>query len=460
MEQHDWRKQFLEPAWLMRYPHWPHILLAGGCALILSLLVSSYMQAALGLSAQKSLEWLTVRTDRLDQLMMQMIDAETSVRSYQLTGAPIYLDNYRAAVPKVPEIAKAIRHDYAGESDELIAAEQVIQLANQKLEVLNQHIINRARMHRMDVKEMAHGKVLMDELRQRTRSLKASLTVKSQASIRQSVAGFELTRVATILLALGALVLLVLLFALSQRQQQLREQIARILGEENEKLEREVKQRTDDLVQLATYLTNVREAEKFRLARELHDELGALLTAAKLDAGWIERKLPEAVLPGVTERLTRLQKALGAGIALKRRITNDLRPALLSELGLVASLRVMGEEFARTDEVVVELALPEEDVVFPENLSLALFRIVQEALTNTRKYAKAHQVNITLRQEAERIRLSVADDGVGFDIESPTLARHGLAGMKHRVQMLAGSIQVVSRPGAGTRIEVEAPLVG
>lgn len=460
MENKDGREIPREPAWLERHPHWPHILLAGGCALIISLLVASYMQAALGLDAQRTLERLNLRTDHLDQLMMQMTDAETGVRGYQITGAPVYLEPYRAAQPAIPQLAEAIRRDYAGDAEDMKAAEQVILLAEWKLAVLNQHIVNKARGRTMDIQELAHGKDLMDDLRRHIRVLKNKLAVEGQTSIRQSVAGFEQTRVATILLAVGALVLLVVLFALSLRQQQLREQITRILREENEMLDREVKARTDELVRLASYLTNVREAEKYRLARELHDELGALLTAAKLDAGWIERKLPKEVVPVVRERLARLQETLGSGIALKRRITNDLRPALLNDLGLVSALRVLGEEFTRTDEIPVALDLPDADLELGEALSLALFRIVQESLTNIRKYAKASRVEISLTEEPGRIRLSVADDGVGFDTESPAVARHGLAGMKHRVLMLAGSIRVVSRPGAGARIEVEVPRAG
>ncbi len=443
---------------LARHARGPHVFLAVGCAFIVSLLVASYMQAALGLGALSSLDRLNLRTDHLDDLMMLITDAETGVRGYQLTGDTLYLDPYLDAVPKLAASTEAIRHDYAGRSEEMKTAEQIILLSNWKLAVLNQAIMNRERAKELDRQQLAHGKGLMDDLRRQVRVMKAHLAASSKASIGQSIDGFKQTRLATILLAIGALTLLVALFAVSQRQQQLRDRITRILHEENELLDRQVKARTEELAQLATYLTNAREMEKSHLARELHDELGALLTAAKLDAGWIERKLPKEALPAVSDRLLRLQETLGSGIALKRRITNDLHPALLYDLGLVSSLRVLGEDFTRTDEIPVRLDLPEEDISLPEEMSLALFRIVQEALTNIRKYAKARSVSISLVPAEGGIALVVEDDGIGFNIDSPTLARHGLAGMKHRVQMLAGRIQVISRPGAGTRIEVQVPL--
>lgn len=219
-----------------------------------------------------------------------------------------------------------------------------------------------------------------------------------------------------------------------------------------------MRSRTEELTNLATYLTTVRETEKLDLAREMHDELGALLTAAKLDADWIERKLPSDAQTLVAQRLVRLRQSLASGITLKRRITNNLRPALLYDLGLIEALKALIEEFRQGEEKIdVVVALPESEPELSEDVSLSLFRIVQEAFTNIRKYAQARHVRVSLHVTAETIGLEVEDDGVGFDPASPKLARHGLAGIKHRVFTHGGQLDIRSAPDAGVTIRVTLP---
>ncbi|OYW38216.1 MAG: hypothetical protein B7Z35_07935 [Hydrogenophilales bacterium 12-61-10] len=198
--------------------------------------------------------------------------------------------------------------------------------------------------------------------------------------------------------------------------------------------------------------------ERAAIARELHDELGALLTAAKLDSDWIERKLPEETRALVAHRLARLRQSLASGIALKRRITNDLRPALLFDLGLIEALRVLAGEFNQGDELVLNLDLPENETQFAEDVALSVFRIVQEALTNIRKYAHAKQVDITLQIQAGVIDLTIKDDGVGFDTAQLKLGRHGLAGIKHRVFAHGGKLTIQSS-ASGTTLHAEVPLL-
>ena len=208
---------------------------------------------------------------------------------------------------------------------------------------------------------------------------------------------------------------------------------------------------------MASYLTNVRETEKARLARELHDELGALLTAAKMETNLIARRLDEATLAACGERLVRLNEHLDRGIALKRRIIDDLRPPFLEELGLVNTLRTLGEEFERGGEEALNLQLPDADVELEPAVALALFRIAQEALTNIRKHARAGSATLALRADDAALELQIADDGVGFHTGHRRGGQHGLSGMKHRVQMCAGEFLVTSRPGSGTRIVVRIP---
>src|SRR5690606_10087810 len=127
------------------------------------------------------------------------------------------------------------------------------------------------------------------------------------------------------------------------REERLRRSLSDVLHSDNERLQRQVAARTVELNDLATYLTNAREAEQDRLARELHDELGSLLTAAKLHANWIARKLPAEALEPLKPRFDRLFDTLGQVIALKRKVVANLRPPLLSDLGLIEALRSLAQ---------------------------------------------------------------------------------------------------------------------
>jgi signal transduction histidine kinase len=228
----------------------------------------------------------------------------------------------------------------------------------------------------------------------------------------------------------------------------------RAIQAERDQLESEVGRRTADLSELARHLETAREDERAHLARELHDELGALLTAAKLDAARLRRSL-EPIPAAADERLRQLAKALDEGIALKRRIIEDLRPSSLANLGLVAALDILGREFAKRAELKVSTRMT--PVRLAPDAEITAYRLVQETLTNVARHAKASNVSIELGKDGDRVRIAVRDDGVGFVGSATRRGAHGLLGMRHRVASVGGSLSVTSAPGAGTLIEAWLP---
>jgi signal transduction histidine kinase len=222
-------------------------------------------------------------------------------------------------------------------------------------------------------------------------------------------------------------------------------------------LERQVRERTATLAELATHLQEVREEERGHLARELHDELGALLTAAKLDVARLKSRLGAQVSPEVSQRLQHLTDSLNSGIALKRRIIEDLRPSSLANLGLTASLEILAREFSERSGV--EVAAGVEPVDLDESRQLTVYRLVQESLTNVGKYAEARQVDISVRNYGNHVEVDIKDDGKGFDVSQARPSTHGIAGMRHRVEASGGHLTVVSAPGKGTRISAVLPKV-
>ena len=435
-----------------------HLYLAVGMALLLGILVASYMQASAGLDALKQFGVMNQRADHLDRLKQLLSDAQSSVRGYALTHDQAYLDAYRAAGPEIHQSLELIKQDEKGghlAADVDTLAKLVEGLAA-RLELTTQQVKAGAAMEK---NWFDQSTAAMDTYRRQHATIKARLVTESMQNVKQSVRSFEMCRLTAAVLAGSSLTLLVLVISQQQKKQDLRERIQGMLEAENERLENEVRTRTEELTNLATYLTRVRETEKLDLAREMHDELGALLTAAKLDADWIERKLPPDAQAAVAQRLGRLRENLIGGITLKRRITNNLRPALLYDLGLIEALRALVEEFRQCEEKIdVVASLPESEPDLSDDLSLSLFRITQEAFTNIRKYAQARHVRVSLRVTPQAIELEVEDDGIGFDPGSPKLARHGLAGIKHRVFTHGGQLQILAAPGKGVTIRVTLPV--
>ncbi|MGE5490622.1 MAG: CHASE3 domain-containing protein [Actinomycetota bacterium] len=438
---------------------WRYLLLGLGCLLVLAVLISSFGQSNASLRALGKLQAQSERIGRLDSLLIQLADAESSVRGYVLSRNREYLEPYEASLATLHYTLDDIRDDLSTspENDAILA--DLNGLVTLKMRILADAV------RRGSVSEEApkgagpaEGKRYMDRIRDTLAEIKRRELIEGQRSLESSVSYFHRTQWVVATLAGAAFLLLLMLYFVLQRQLQLREQIADLLRGENQRLDALVQERTDELSHLASYLTNAREAEQARLARELHDELGSLLTAAKMDTSWIVRQLAPDTPQPIRERLERLQDELHNGILLKRRLIDDLRPPLLKELGLVAALRALAEDFAKSSECRLVLDLPADDLELPREQALALFRIAQEGLTNIRKYAAARTVNIGLTTGAGRAILRIEDDGCGFDPALAGRRRHGLAGMRHRVQMFAGDFSLVSRPGQGTRIIASIPL--
>ncbi|OGU23553.1 MAG: histidine kinase [Hydrogenophilales bacterium RIFOXYD1_FULL_62_11] len=424
-------------------------------ALLIGMLVASYMQASTGLEALKQFGISSQHADHLDRVHTLFIERQSATRGYALTREPAYLASYRETATKIQDSLKIVRQDHQNhlqtETAELILQAQAM-AAHMDVVV--------ARIERGEPLEKAwfdQGALEMEAYKRQHNAMKAALLTENLENVRQSMKGFENARISMLLLAVASLLLLVVAISQKQQQQELLEKIQHMLAAENERLERDVRHRTEELTSLATYLTEVRETEKQNLARELHDELGALLTAAKLDADWIERTLPPESRTLVAQRMARLRQSLIGGITLKRRITSGLRPALLYDLGLIEALKALIEEFRQIEGIEVKADLPEAEPEFSEACLLSLFRIVQEAFTNIRKYAQARHVDVSLRVTPTTIELTIEDDGVGFDLDSPKLARHGLAGIKHRVFTHGGQLDIRTAPGTGVMLRAILP---
>jgi signal transduction histidine kinase len=233
-----------------------------------------------------------------------------------------------------------------------------------------------------------------------------------------------------------------------QQQQQ-----AVVAGRE---LDRLVEARTLELSALSSHLQSLAEKEKSELARTLHDELGGMLTAAKMDLSWLQARVDK---PEHQERLAQLGSVLDEAMSLKRRVVEELRPSLLDHFGLTTALRAYVDSACAKANIRADIKLPEDGAPVPKDIAIALFRIVQEGLNNIVRHANARNVMLELTADGKEYAFTLRDDGKGFNPNTRDSWPHGIMGMQHRVRALGGRFSLESTPGKGTNLRVAVPAV-
>jgi signal transduction histidine kinase len=221
-----------------------------------------------------------------------------------------------------------------------------------------------------------------------------------------------------------------------------------------QQVEKLLEARTRELAELSTHLQNFAEKERSELAHKLHDELGGLLTAAKMDLSWLQSHLGE---PSNERRLAQLGDALDQAMNVKRRVVEHLRPSLLDHFGLPTALRAHMESACAQAHLTFDAAVDDTVGPVPHDLAIALFRLVQEGMANIIRHAEARRVRLEFGADTRRYILRLCDDGRGFRPEDGDFRWHGLTGMRHRIEALHGHFTLRSNPGHGTQIEVEVP---
>ena len=393
----------------------------------------------------------------LNDLAQTTLDAETGQRGYLLTGDERYLEPYSNAISQVGRQLDVLRQRFAQDKDRQAELDVMSKSISSKLAEMDLSI----RMRRENKEDAWRFVLTTDVGNEQMRLIREQSNKLAIASVQNMELGQAQIANALLLSRVGVTVLAIVgllafyMYLLQTRallNAGIREQES--LKRERDQLDLQVRERTANLADLATHLQNVREDERGHLARELHDELGALLTAAKLDVARLKSRL-SAAQPEAIERLAHLTTTLNSGIALKRRIVEDLRPSSLSHLGLVASLEILAREFEQHADLSITTEL--EHVDLGGSAQLTVYRLVQESLTNIGKYAEATKISICLKKKDGQITVEVADNGKGFNPNAVNPSSHGLTGMRHRVEAAGGRLTVTSSPYEGTKIAAVLP---
>ncbi|HNU13871.1 MAG TPA: PAS domain S-box protein [Chitinophagaceae bacterium] len=226
------------------------------------------------------------------------------------------------------------------------------------------------------------------------------------------------------------------------------------------KAEEELKASYKAVRKLTAHLQNIREEERTSIAREIHDELGQQLTVLKMDVSWLNKKF-HGTDEKANQRLKELLSMIDETVKSVRRISSQLRPSLLDDLGLTAAMEWQLSEFEKRAGIKTKLITPEEEVDLSDAVKTALFRIFQESLTNVARHSRAKNVTVVLRKDDHTFILSITDDGKGFDINKVADKRTlGILGMKERSSMIGGTYEINSTPGGGTSVIISVPVKG
>jgi signal transduction histidine kinase len=395
------------------------------------------------------------RNDGL-RLRELLTDAETGQRGFLLTGRDDYLAPLALAERELPAVLARLRGQYASSEWEALVAD-----ASRRTDEKLSEVRTVIELYRAGSVAAWHGLVESDIGREKMQAVRAAVEQLDRHELAQIALERDavyrsllLGRIGVHGLTLLSLMGLAVFLRRNEAMHEARRSHAHELAVERDRLDREVVHRTAELTELARHLQTVREDERAHLARELHDELGALLTAAKLDVARI-RRTTRTGAPEIDERLRHMSELLDQGISLKRRIIEDLRPSALSNLGLTAALEILTQEFAERSGLNLSIEIGE--VATDDAGRLALYRLVQEALTNVLRHAKARQVRLQLGEIDGRLQLSIRDDGQGFDPGAVGAGHHGLLGMRYRMESLGGTLQLLSAPGQGTQVLARLP---
>jgi signal transduction histidine kinase len=405
----------------------------------------------------------------LAELLEQLSQAEAGQRGYLLTSDEKYLQPYQSARDRVEPTLDQLGNLFRDDDDRLLATPEqrntlrhLRVLVGAKLAELGASL----ELYTSQGPEQAMALVRTDLGSSAMKDIRAAAVILREAErteVNNEIArAGRLRLVSRALMAVVVLlniILLIVAAALLARQARRRAELTEQLANENEELERRVRRRTTELSALSSHLQQLSEKEKAALARELHDELGGLLIAVKMDVSWLQKRSPSALEPDIQTRWTRVLKVLDDGVDFKRRIVESLRPTLLDNMGLLPAVRWITQETCSRAGLHYTESYPDPEPLLIDDAAIMVFRLVQESLINIVKHAQASEVRVELAVTESELTVLIADNGLGIASERrEAVGSHGLATMRHRVRSFGGHLEIDSLVPNGTQMRARLPL--
>jgi signal transduction histidine kinase len=400
----------------------------------------------------------------MSRYLRLVLDAESAQRGFLVTEDTRYLRGFDPAVRALDPLLDRIVSEFRafGLEQDAAKAESLRMVTGKKVGEMQTSLRLYGEVSReaaLQLLDTDIGQKSMTDLRHELRALWDRESARLAAARASSERDLRTSRVLLGTASFLSLVLVILVGALLGRDMRRRVQENQDLDERNRQLDRTVQQRTAMLFHLSSSLQKVSEREKAALARELHDELGGLLVATKIDVSWLKKRVDDGSEASKL-RWERVLRCMDEGLSLKRRIIESLRPTLLDNVGLVAALRWLVDETLRRASIACDEHYPEELPELSPDARIAVFRAVQECLMNITKHSRAKSVLLAVTADDGQLSVVVRDDGVGIDegrIETPQ--SHGLLGIRHRIESLAGRLTIRSLgPNVGTECRFTIPF--
>ncbi len=395
------------------------------------------------------------RMRKLTELIYASLESESAQRGYLLTGEPEYLQPYASGRKLTEQLLADLESRYrARDQVEVPVLREVQSMLETKYIEMDRTIklldvgANRTalRLIKTDV-----GMQVMQQIRTNIEVLRSREGDRIAAGVAEWDKEIRVNSLINGLSTAFTLALLIAVGLLATRDIRRRDLA-------NRELENEVSLRTAELRDLSEHMLRISEVEKSALARELHDELGGLLVSMRMDFSQLRRRLqlPDAA---AEERWARIDAGLKAGVDLKRRVIEELRPTLLDNMGLVVALRWQAEQSCQQGNMQLIAQLPESEPELNNEAAIAVFRTVQEALSNILKHARASEVRLVMTVQGDHATITVEDNGVGL-LNDATAGggSHGLKQMKFRIQAIRGSCEVRNGPIRGTVTTIRFPI--
>lgn len=398
---------------------------------------------------------------QLEHVLSLFKDIETGSRGFVLTGEDSYLDPYRQGIKVLPDEYAHLKRLLAPSLPPGFTWEQLDTQVKLRLERADAIIAARLKSKTIieETTSFTAGKQSMDQIRQLFNMLDMH-QVQQIAALNAHVLDLRRrTRIFSLLTTGAAIFLVIVTAALLLRERYLRHKLEAFLRQSNQTLEARVIERTIELTTAHNLLTDFAteqeraiEAERYRLAREVHDQIGQIFTTIKL----ICHSTPNNNFS--PSQQAALDQAIDLGLASARRITTELRPPLLDDLGLEAALHHFAAEYSRHSKLSCVINIQNHQKLSAPQ-ALALFRITQEATTNILRHAGATEVQITGSASNDNYLLSISDNGRGINLDNIRPGAIGLISMRERTMLINGTFRIFPQKNSGTRIEVRLPLI-
>jgi len=392
------------------------------------------------------------------------LESESAQRGFLLTGEEKYSlplrDGYQKTTTRLDELTARFNRL---EPDEAQALQGMRADVDAKFDEMNRSVALLREGRPVEALQLVKSDVGLNQMHKILEALEG-LRNRERARILEGIDRWtEAVRVNTIINLGGAIfttIILLLIGLLASRDIRRRNTFATQLAQQ-------VDERTAELQDLSEHMSTVSEAEKHALARELHDELGGLLVAIRMDLSQIRRRITGVNEADLQPRWARVDEALAAGVALKQRVIEELRPTLLDNMGLFSALRWQATQHAEQAGIQLQLEGLEEDIEIEPRIAIAVFRTAQEAMTNVVKHARASRLTVRAGAgdrsgaplPAGELVVSIEDDGAGVPPGSERRnGSHGLKQMRFRMRAVGGTLSIVPNHPRGTAVRISVPL--